>query len=83
VAVRVDAGPSGLHARSAAYLIRWTANLNARIHVRRLSDGEELVSCRPARAGNFLRLSAFATGSGGRDGLEITAIGPDSQKALA
>ena len=76
----------GLHARSASYIVRWTAGLDATLRVTRIAkDGAEekggcWFGCRPPSARNFLRLVAMGTRAG--ETLRITAEGPDASKAL-
>ncbi len=75
-------GEPGLHARSAAFLVRWTAGLDARIEVRRLDPKKKLLltfACSPASTGNFLLLSSLGVPEGER--LKFTARGPDAKAA--
>ena len=76
-------GERGLHARNAAFLIRWVHGLDARITVRRVDGPTAKTLIRFAcdgGTGNFLMLSSLGVPPGAR--LEFTATGPDAQAAL-
>ena len=74
----------GLHTRSAALVIRWTAGLDAHVTVERL-DGHQAgkgmsFACKPPSTGSFILLSSMGVRPGER--LKFTARGPDARAAL-
>jgi phosphotransferase system HPr-like phosphotransfer protein len=78
-----ETGSHGLHTRSAAFLVRWVAGLDASVEVVRVGGarpGRVSFWCSPASAVPFVKLSALGAGPGGR--LEISATGPDAERAI-
>lgn len=72
-----ETGKTGLHARSSAHLIRWTAGLDARLTI--TSRKKRLTfTCNPPSPGNFYRLSAMGVRPG--ETVEISAEGPMRRK---
>jgi phosphotransferase system HPr-like phosphotransfer protein len=73
-------GTRGLHTRSAALLVRWTAGLDARLKIR-IRGGEGVAfRCDPPAPGAFVWLCGMGVRPG--ETLEISAEGPDAERAL-
>lgn len=67
--------PHGLHARPAAQFVKLAASFNADIHVLNLAKGKGPVSAKS--------LNSLATlGAVGGNQIQISAVGPESKKAL-
>ena len=72
-------GTQGFHTRSAAFLVRWTAGLDATLEVV-APRGTATLDCRPRNATNLIKLCTLGVRPG--ETVRITAKGRDALLAI-